>query len=120
MDSKTRQKALDEITPEELAKVKAHQAKRQSSVIITEELLTLAEFALMYGWEAYVAARDDEIDYKELVGLLVAGRKIQGRQMYEASQTAFIGAVAAQSKKPLKSFTALTKNIVKETKVDKL
>lgn len=117
MDAASRQKALDSITPEELEKVKAHQAKT-SGVPVDNEWLLMAEFGMLFGWEAYKAARDDEIDSNEMATLITAGRKVKAKDTLDNAQTAFIGSASAQSKKPAQTFKSLVNPIIKQTKAD--
>lgn len=118
MDRKTRQQALDNITPEEFERVKAHQASTKGAFPVDKEWLLLAEFAKAYGWGAYLAVKNDEISGAEMLTLIEANRKLEARRMFEDSQSAFIGAASAQTKKPSQTFTSLTRAIVKKTKAD--
>lgn len=117
-DPKKRQAALDAITAEELEKVKAHQASTKGAFPVDQEWLLLAEFAMKFGWEAYQAARTDQIDIQEMLTLIEASRKLEWAQLYNDSRAALIGAGSANSKKPSQTFTALTSDIINHTKVD--
>lgn len=118
MDKKKRQQALDEISAEDLAKIKAHQAKTESPYPVDTEWLLQAEFAKAFGWQAYLDVKNDRIDSDEMMTLLEANRKLEALELHSSAQASFIGAVAAASKSPLKTFKALTINIIKNSKVD--
>lgn len=117
MDKKTRQKALDEISPEELAKVKAHQASTQGAFEVDKEWLLLAEFGMKFGWEAYVAAKSDQIGFEEMLTLIEASRKLELVQMYNDARVSFIGAISANQKNPGVAFNKLTRDIINKSKV---
>lgn len=118
MTPQERQKALDDITPEELEKVKAHQASTKGHQPVDNEWLLLTEFAMTFGWQAYLEARDDVLPLSEMLTLIEASRKIKATQHYQNAQAVLIGAGSAQSKKPSKTFNSLTKDIIKQTKVN--
>lgn len=109
---------LDELSPEELAKIKAHQAETESLFKVDDYWLLIAEFNRVYGWEGYKAFRNDELTLTEMMTLIEAERKLRYREMFENAQTAFIASGSAQSRKPAQTFNNLTKNIAKKTKAD--
>jgi len=116
-DAAERQKALDNISPEDLAKIKAHQASTQGAYPVDEEWLLLTEFAMAFGWEAYLAAKNDELKMPEMLTLIEASRKLRALEMFENSQTFLIGAFSAKTKRPLDSLRSLTANIRKRMEV---
>lgn len=126
MNPKERQKALDDITPEELEKIRKHQASTKGSLPVDNEWLLLTEFAMTFGWQAYLDAKNDALDENgnlkvngaEMMTLIEASRRLRHREMFENAQTSFIGAGSAQSKKPAQTFTNLTSKIVNKTKAD--
>jgi hypothetical protein len=129
-----RQKALDEISSEDLAKVQALQASTKGSLPVDEEWLLLTEFALKFGWEAYLDAKFDrrfkkgecepeqegmlKVDGEEMRTLIEASRRLEYYDMYKASVASFVGAVSAHSKKPSASFTRISKDMIKKAKAD--
>lgn len=127
MDAQSRQKALDNISPEDLAKIEAHKADASSRYPVDQEWLILTEFALLFGWQAYLDAKNDATDENgnlivntdEMMMLLVAARKLKYEQLYDNAQSSFIGAVSARSDKPSNTFTNLTKKILQLMKADK-
>lgn len=116
MTPQERQKALDEISAEDLAKIKAHQAKTEGYPVDNEWLL-LTEFAMTFGWQAYLSAKNDEITTMEMGTLIEASRKIKAAQLYQDAYAVLIGSGSAQAKKPSQVFTRLTADIIKQTKV---
>lgn len=118
MDSQTRQQALDNITPEDLAKVKAHQAKTQSAYKVDDYWLIAAEFARAFGWSAYKDFRQDKIGLEEMMTLIEANRRLEAREAFVQAQSVFIGILSANSKKPSQTFSKLTKGLLKQAKVD--
>lgn len=112
-----RQKALDEISPEDLDKIKGHQEGTHGAFPVDQEWLLMAEFAKAYGWEAYKDARDDKIEMPEMMTLIQANRKLEAMASLRDARDIFIGIASAQSKKPTQAFRSLTKDIVKQTKV---
>lgn len=109
---------LDEVSPEDLEKVKAHKASTAGSMPVDIEWLISAEWLKLAGWEGYVAYKRDEITLAEMLTLIEANRRLEYRKMFENSQASFIGAVSAQSRKPSSTFKSLTKIIIKHTKAD--
>lgn len=109
---------LDEISPEDLAKVRAHQASTKGAYPVDMEWMLLAEFAKAYGWMAYMAAKNDDISAAEMLTLVEANRKLEARQTFLDMQSAFVGAVSATQKKPSNVFKRLTKDIIRQTKVE--
>ncbi|HYH16805.1 MAG TPA: hypothetical protein VD794_16350 [Flavisolibacter sp.] len=118
MDAQTRQAALNNISAEDLQKLQQHQAKTSGAFKVDDEWLLLAEFAKAFGWEAYRAAKNDEVSLAEMMTLIEANRKLGYLQMYKDAQSTFVGAGSAQSKSPAKTFNALTKDLVKNAKAD--
>lgn len=90
----------------------------KSSTVVDDEWMLLAEFGKAYGWEAYQAAKNDEVSLQEMMILIEANRRLEYKDQYRMSQAAFAGAGSAQSKKPSSTFRALTKNLLKKSKAD--
>lgn len=111
-----RQAALNNISPEDQAKIAGLQG--DSGIAVDAEWMLLAEFGMMYGWEAYKEAKDDKISLPEMLTLITAGRKVIAGYNYNDATAAFIGSVAAGSKKPGETFKKLTKDMIKAAKVD--
>lgn len=117
MDSQSRQQALDNISAEDLKKIKAHQSTTSGSLAVDNEWMLLAEFAKAYGWQAYKDARDNKVSLAEMLTLIEAHRKLEALDHYRMAEAVLIGAGSARSKKPIATFKALVKEIIKKTKV---
>lgn len=127
MDKQSRQQALDSVSAEDLAKIEAHKASTKGSLPIDDEWLLLAEFAIAYGWQAYLDAKNDRLDEHgnlivsgaEMMTLIEASRRIRARNMYENAQTSFVSDLASQSKNPVQSFNKMSKSMSKGAQADK-
>lgn len=117
MDNQSRQQALDNVSAEELKKIRAHQASTKGAFPVDNEWLLLAEFAKAYGWEAYKDAKEDRISLSEMLTLVEANRKLEALHHYKMAEAVLIGAGSANSKKPASTFKQLVKDIIKKTKV---
>ena len=120
MTNEERQALLDNVRPEDLAKIEARVGKK---VKVDVEDIIEAEFLMKFGFEAYWSIwpnkdRTKGIDSKEMMRIIAASRKVEMANMYRDSQASFIGAVAAQSKKPASIFKSLTAKIMKNTEAD--
>lgn len=118
MEAKQRQEQLNNVSEEDLERVKAYQASTKGAYPVDQEWLLLAEFAKVYGWQAYLSAKNDEIKSDEMLTLIAANRKLEAKEVFEDMQSSFVGAVSAQTKKPASTFKSLTKNIIRRTKAD--
>lgn len=107
-----------ELSPEDQAKLDKAKQASVNGIKVDEEWLLLAEFAKAYGWQAYLDAKNDKIQLKEMMTLIAANRKLESMDMLRDAQTSFIGAAAARTKKPSQTFKSLVKNIIKATKAD--
>ena len=115
MSPEERQAALDNISAEDLAKIKAVQGYK---VKVEPEDLTLAEFALKFGWQAYLDVKEDRISGSEMAKLLTASRKLDMKTLYLQAQASFIGAGAAGSKNPSQTFKSMTNKLLREMEAD--
>lgn len=120
MDKQPRQtrNLLDEVSAEDLAKVEAHKASTEGAMPVDLEWMIVAEWLRLAGWDGYMAFKQDEITLAEVLTIIEANRKIEARKTFEDMQSSFVGAISAQTKKPTSTFKSLTKNIIKQTKVD--
>lgn len=116
-DAEERQRLIDEISAEDLAIVQEVQSSTKGAYPVDQEWMLLAEFGKAYGWQAYKDARDDLISVEEMLTLIECNRKIEASEMYKNAQAVLIGQGSAQSKTPSKTFKSLTKDIIKQTKV---
>jgi hypothetical protein len=125
MDAKSRQEALNNISAEDLEKIKAHQASTSGAMPVDNEWMLLAEFAKAFGWQAYLDAKNDArddngnliVNATEMLTLIEANRKLEAIQHFKDAQSVLIGSGSSQSKNPSNTFKSLTKDIIKQTKV---
>lgn len=115
MSPEERQAALNNISPEDLAKIQNVQNK---SIKIDQEDLLETEFALKFGWEAYREYKNDEIKTKEMMKLIIASRKIESLTQFRNAQAVLIGSGSAKSKSPSNTFKSLTAELLKSTEPD--
>lgn len=119
LSAKERQAAIDNIPEVDIAKM---QAKIKKPIKTDPEDVLEAEFLIKFGFTAYWALHPEKdeklgINLKEMIRLLIASRKIEAGEMYKDAQTAFIGAVSAQSKRPSNAFNKATKKLAREAEV---
>lgn len=118
MDSKSRQQALDDISEEDLEKIRSYREQGKNQYPVDEEWMLLAEFGRAFGWQAYKDARDDLIDADEMMTLIQANRKLEYHHLYDTAQVSFAAAISAASKKPFATFKKLMRTITNNLKVD--
>lgn len=117
-DPAERQKALDSISAEDVAKIEAHKASTRGALPVDNEWLLLAEFATAFGWEAYMAIKNNEIGLEEMMTLISASRKLRSGNLYDMSLASFIGSASTQTKNPSATFQSLTRKLINNTKAD--
>lgn len=71
---------------------------------ISNEMYLLAEFGLMYGWDAVQSVRRNEITFEEMFALLEAGRKVRKKTMKDEGRVSTASIVTAFSKNPSSTF----------------
>lgn len=113
-----RQRNLDNISQEDLEKLESFQAKTNSASPVDEEWLLLTEFALKFGWQAYLDVKDDKISGAEMHTLLAASRKLSSADIYYNAISSFMATLSVQTKNPYKAFRSLTKNLHEQMKAD--
>jgi plasmid maintenance system killer protein len=111
-----RQKALSNIPAADLEKIKAINGSQ--SIKVDEEWMILAEFALRYGWDAYLAAKNDLISLNEVITLIEAARRIEIRGTYNSAHAVLIGTLAANAKQPSSAFEKMTKDFTRKMEAD--
>lgn len=99
-----RQTNLDNITEEQLQKIKPLRTYEDEDLLVTE-------LAVRFGWEAYRDYQNDLITTKEIILLLTCARKLENIQRYNNAEGVFIGTISAQAKDPLKTFNDLTSKL---------
>ena len=119
MSPEERQKQIDSISAEDLAKI---QAKTTVVKVDVEDVLE-AEFLMKFGFTAYWALYPeknpkDGITANEMLRLLNASRKVDSFNQYANAQSSFIGAASAQSKKPSSTFESATQSLKKNMRFE--
>lgn len=119
MSPEERQAAIDTISAEDLAKI---QAKTEVVKVDVEDVLE-AEFLMKFGFTAYWSLYPEKdphegITANEMIRLINASRKVDAFNQYAQAQTAFIGAAAAQSRKPSATFESATQSIKKNMRYE--
>lgn len=76
---------------------------------VSNEMYLLAEFGLMYGWEAVQSVRRNEITFEEMFALLEAGRKVQKKSLKDEGRVSTTAIATAFSKTPASTFEKGTK-----------
>jgi hypothetical protein len=107
-----------EIKPEDQAKVDALKARQANKLKVEEEHLAIAEFGMMYGWDAVMAVLNNTIDGETFMWLLEAGRRIKNKALYDDSRAVLVGTSSANAKRPGTAFKKATKDLVKAMKAD--
>lgn len=115
MSPEERQKELDRISAIELEKIELAQS---SKIKVEIEDLILAEFAMKFGWQAYLDVKADKISMKEMTTLLAASRKLDSWNTYRQAQAVLIGTTSAQSADPNTAFPANSRTLFENAKAD--
>lgn len=76
---------------------------------VSNEMYLLAEFGLMFGWDAIQSVRNNEITFEEMFALLEAGRKVQKKAMKDGGRVSTTAIATAFSKTPSSTFEKGTK-----------
>lgn len=109
-----RQAALNAIPAEYLAKI---ESQLNPGVPVDREWSLMAEFAMLYGWEAYRDAQNDLVSTSEFHTLIQAGRNLKAIERYNKAWDNFFANMAPRTKNPQVQFQKLTKGITKDVKV---
>lgn len=116
--TKPKPNSLEDLSPEDLAKVERARASTEGHLKVDTQWMLLTEFAMKFGWQAYLDVKADKIELPEMLTLLEASRKLDNFALYRAAQASFIGSGSAQTKKPSNTFKQLTRRIIKSVKAD--
>lgn len=106
------------LKPEDEAWLKRREEKEASKINIDQEQLIIAEFGVFYGWGGVMAILNNDIDSETVSWLITAARKIRHSINYDNAQSAFIGAISAQTKKPSDTFNKATLELRKHMRAD--
>lgn len=118
MQSTQQAKTYLQLTPEDEIKARARALKRDAAPKLTEENLLIAEFGMLYGYEAMRAAMSDDISADEFSWLLDAGRRLDARNQYNLSAAVFTAVASANGKKPSADFKKNAAHYLKLAKAD--
>lgn len=96
-------RVLDDLTPEQVAKLRALKQSSESMTLpasnfYTPHELLLAEFADYYGWQALRDAEEGRIEWRTFYGLLYAGRSLHLRRRIERMVDVFNATACAAAK----------------------
>lgn len=108
----------DIISAEDLRKIQEHKLDTSGHMPVDNEWLIMACWLKIAGWEGYMALKNDEISLAEVLTILEAERRLDYGMHYRNAEASFIGAISAGQKKPAQLFKKLTKDIIKQTKVE--
>lgn len=104
---------LDMMRPEDREKVvtrfKARIANNGTENKVSNEVYLLAEFGMMFGWEAVRDVRNDEITFEEMFALIEAGRKVEKKRIKDNGRVSSTAISTAFSKSPNSTFEKGTK-----------
>ena len=99
---------LDLMRPDDRAKMKARYKERTAvkniKNKISPEMYMLAEFGLMYGWQAVVDVRNNIITGEEMFALLEAGQKVLANRHIEDGVSTSVAIGSQFSKHPNETF----------------
>lgn len=106
--NQTTHNLLDMMRPDDRAKMKARYKERTAQKNInnkiSSEMYMLAEFGLMYGWEAIRDVKSDFITGEEMFALLEAGHKVLANRAIEHGVTTSVAIGSQFSKTPQATF----------------
>ena len=107
---KTKKNLLDLMRPDDREKMIARYRERVkpngAKNKISNEFYLLADFGLMFGWQAVLAVRNNEITWEEMFALLEAGHKVQSTHMLDEGvmTTTAIGTAFSKKGQAQKTF----------------
>lgn len=111
------QKSRLKLSQEDIDKVARLKAKHENKVDVEPEHLFMAEFGKHFGWQGYLALRNNEIALEEALWLIEAARIVDTRAEFAYTKAAFIGAGSANSKRPVVTFKNSTKDLLKRMEI---
>lgn len=106
------------LKPEDLDWAKRRAEEESREIKIDSEQLYLAEFGMLYGYQAIKDVLDNKIDSETMAYLVQAGRKLKYQDIYNASQCVLIGCGSAMSKKPSAAFEKATNGLKRAMRAD--
>lgn len=107
------------LSAEDLAKIRKRR-EREDAVKVDDNWMFIGEFGYYYGFEGVRAVINNEIDFDTAQLLLQASRKVWAGKVYDLGRVGFIGSTAANAKKPTDVFNKNTKDLLKDSRPDKI
>lgn len=83
---------------------------------ISSEMYLLAEFGLMFGWQAVMDVRENRITLEEMFALIEAGHKVQSVHMVEQGKMTTTAVATPFSKSPKTTFAKGMRKFIEGTK----
>lgn len=112
---------LDLMRPEDRDKMKARFKERTAvkniKNKISPEMYMLAQFGLMYGWQAVMDVRNNLITGEEMFALLEAGQKVQATQQIEHGISTSVAIGSQFSKHPQQAFNKGMGGFIERAKI---
>lgn len=106
------------LSDEDIKQYKIKSLERDYDKIPNENLL-IAQFGMLYGWDAIMAVLNGKIDLETMLWLIEAGQKITKIDNYENIKGMLIANLSAKAKDPNSSFMTMTKEIRQEIESSK-
>lgn len=112
---------LDLMRPEDrkkmLLRFKERTANKNINNKISSEMYMLAEFGLMFGWQAVIDVKNDTITGEEMFALLEAGRKVLANRQVEYGVSTSVAIGSQFSKHPNQEFEKGMRGFIEKGKV---
>lgn len=112
---------LDLMRPDDrkrmIQRYKERTADKNINNKISSEMYMLAEFGLMYGWDAVIDVKNDTITGEEMFALLEAGRKVLANRAIERGVTTSVAIGSQFSKHPNQVFDRGMKEFRERAKI---
>lgn len=112
---------LDLMRPEDRKKMvqryRERTADKNINNKISSEMYMLAEFGLMFGWQAVMDVKNDTITGEEMFALLEAGRKVLASRVVEHGVSTSVAIGSQFSKHPNQEFDKGMRGFIERAKV---
>lgn len=112
---------LDLMRPEDrkkmLLRFKERTANKNINNKISSEMYMLAEFGLMFGWQAVIDVKNDTITGEEMFALLEAGRKVLANRQVEYGVSTSVAIGSQFSKHPNQEFEKGMRGFIEKGKI---
>lgn len=100
-----------------LLRFKERTANKNINNKISSEMYMLAEFGLMFGWQAVIDVKNDTITGEEMFALLEAGRKVLANRQVEHGVSTSVAIGSQFSKHPNQEFEKGMRGFIEKGKV---